>query len=93
MTSHLSLVPNQPTDPLAAVREAHEKRAAWLDSLAPDRSRYRGSAGVEALKKLKPLAADEQAQKDRCDEKTRAAKLESGWRWEIFGELLQKADR
>jgi hypothetical protein len=91
--SYLSLVPTPPVDPVAEALAWQARRAEWLDSLVPDRSRYRGSAGVEALKKLRPLAPDEQAQQDRCDEKTRAAKLDSGWRWEIFGELLRKADR
>lgn len=81
MTTHLSLVSNCQPDAVTAAREAHEKRAAWLDSLAPDRSRYRGSAGTEAMKKLRPLAHDEQACKERCEEKVRAAKADDpSWR-------------
>lgn len=66
MTVHLALVSSQ--------SETADARAARIDRLQVNRSCYRGSAGTEALRKLKPLAPDEQACADRCAERTAAAK-------------------
>jgi hypothetical protein len=79
MTARLSIVPAHPIqDEITKAARLHEARAQWLDSLKPDRSSVRGSAGVEALRRLGPLAPDELAHRERCEEKTRLAKEESG---------------
>lgn len=75
--SNLSLVPRrQDNDKLAEAELWRERRLDWFLSLAPDRSCYKGSAGVTAMKKLRPLAHDEQAHADRTAEKIRRAQAD-----------------
>lgn len=51
-----------------------EARASRIDALVVDRARYQGGAGAAIERRFLPLAPDEQACKDRCAEKVRAAK-------------------
>ena len=87
----LSLV--RKDDDLTRAQQIHEVRAAWLESILVDRSRWKGSAGVEALRKLKPLAPDEQACQDCCEERVRAAKASVVWPCLVWRELAAKAAR
>jgi hypothetical protein len=77
--THLSLVKAHPIeDEATKAARQHEERAQWLDSLKPNRSIVSGSAGIEAMRRLGPLAPDELACRERCEEKTKAAKDEAG---------------
>lgn len=84
----LTLVSNRQADnELTRARQVHELRAQWLDSLTPNRSRYRGSAGVEAMKRLRPLAPDEQACADRTSEKVARAREGDVFRGDIVAQF------
>lgn len=89
----LSLVPRrQDNDQIAEAELWRARRLDWFLSLAPDRSCYKGSAGVTAMKKLRPLAHDEQAHADRTAEKIRRAQQDEEQRpaiVEAFRRLLK----
>jgi hypothetical protein len=88
MSSHLSLVPAHPIeDELTKAARQHEARAQWLDSLKPNRSVVHGSAGVEALRRLGPLAPDELAHRERCEERTKRAKDEA---WPVRPSIVER---
>lgn len=73
--SHLSIVRSVAESKLEEANRLHELRAEWLERILVDRSRWKGSAGVHALKQLRPLEADEQACADRTAERIRLARV------------------
>lgn len=63
----LALVNDVPTAPALSM-------AQRVDAYGVDRSILHGSSGVDLARRLRPLEPQEQAFKDRCDEKVRRAK-------------------
>ncbi len=57
--------------------ETRKAREARLEAYAVDRSRYQGDAGLVAMRRLDPLQGAAAARRDRCDERTRAAKADA----------------